>query len=285
MSNTIILSGKPVADKIKSQIKISVENYKKEGLSPTLALLRVGERPDDIAYEARVIANCAALDISVKTFFEPIDVSTEKLIRTLTLLNQDVSVHGILLFRPLPDHIDQSLVCKVIDPVKDIDCMGDINTAKVFLGDSAGFSPCTPEAVIQILKHYNYDLSGKNVVIVNRSLVLGKPLAMLFLKENATVTICHSKTKDLEKVTAAADIVVTGVGRAKFFTKEYFSENSIIVDVGINFSDGKMCGDVDFGQVSDYVEAITPVPGGVGGVTSTILLSHIIEAIKLQTKA
>lgn len=155
---------------------------------------------------------------------------------------------------------------------------------KVFTGDSDGIAPCTPEAVIEILKFYDFDLQGKNVTVVNRSMVLGKPLAMLFLAENATVTICHSKTRDLNEVTKRADIVVTGVGRGKYFGPDYFSKDSIVIDVGINFAGGKLCGDVDFDKVSGQVSAISPVPGGVGTVTSMILLSHVIKAMKLQKK-
>jgi methylenetetrahydrofolate dehydrogenase (NADP+)/methenyltetrahydrofolate cyclohydrolase len=155
---------------------------------------------------------------------------------------------------------------------------------KVFTGDSDGITPCTPEAVIEILKHYGYDLQGRNVAIVNRSMVLGKPLAMLFLAENATVTICHSKTRDLKEITKMADIAVTGIGKGKFFGPDYFSKDSIVIDVGINFAGGKLCGDVDFDKVSGQVSAISPVPGGVGTVTSMILLSHVIKAMKLQKK-
>ncbi len=162
--------------------------------------------------------------------------------------------------------------------------MSPVNIEKVFTGDSDGIAPCTPEAVIEILKFYDFDLQGKNVTVVNRSMVLGKPLAMLFLAENATVTICHSKTRALNEVTRRADIVVTGVGRGKYFGPDYFTEGSIVVDVGINFADGKLCGDVDFEEVAGHVSAISPVPGGVGTVTSMILLSHVIKAMKLQKK-
>jgi methylenetetrahydrofolate dehydrogenase (NADP+)/methenyltetrahydrofolate cyclohydrolase len=246
--------------------------------------MRAGEEPDDIAYENRIIKNCDSLGIEVKTVVVNRDIDMDEFMDILSELNQDPKIHGILVFRPLPKQLDLDVISRAVKAVKDIDCMNPINIQKVFEGDTSGILPCTPEACIEILKYYGYDLTGKNVAIVNRSMVLGKPLSMLFLLENSTVTICHSKTKDLPKVTRNADIVVTGVGRAKFFGNEYFSEQSVVVDVGINYEDGGLCGDVDFDSVSDKVSAITPVPGGVGTVTSMILLNNVIKAMKLQKK-
>lgn len=278
----MILKGKPVADQIKESIEEKVNRYKSQGILPTLAILRVGERDDDIAYESRVMKNCSAVGIEVKQVVVDHNINMVNFLEVLEQLNTDDTVHGILIFRPLPKQLDEDLICQSINPLKDVDCMSPINSAKVFTGDQEGFAPCTPEAVIEILNYYKYDLTGKNVVIVNRSMVLGKPLAMLFLAENSTVTICHSKTKNLENVLQNADIIVTGIGKPLFFGRECFSKEAIIVDVGINFKDGKMCGDVDYDNVESHVSAITPVPGGVGTVTSMILINHVLKGLELQ---
>jgi methylenetetrahydrofolate dehydrogenase (NADP+)/methenyltetrahydrofolate cyclohydrolase len=279
----MLLKGKPVADKIKEEIVSAVTECKNAGsVLPKLAVLRVGERADDVAYESRVLKNCAELGIVAEVTAVDSEIPMADFMKVLNGLNEDDETHGILIFRPLPQQLDMEAISRAIKPEKDIDCMSPVNAEKIFTGDPSGIPPCTPEAVIEILKYYQYELSGKNVAVVNRSMVLGKPLSMLFLAENATVTICHSKTKDLPQVTSTADIVVTGVGRSKFFGREYFSENSIVIDVGINMDNGNLCGDVDFDMVADSVAAITPVPGGVGTVTSMILLAHVIRAMRLQ---
>jgi methylenetetrahydrofolate dehydrogenase (NADP+)/methenyltetrahydrofolate cyclohydrolase len=282
----MLLKGKPVADKIKEEILAAAEENRAAGHdAPKIAILRAGERPDDLAYEARVLKNCAELGIEAEVVSVDNNIIMVDFAETLERLNKDPKTHGILVFRPLPAQLDLDAVCRIIMPEKDIDCMSPVNAEKIFVGDPTGIPPCTPEAVIEILKHYGYDLSGKNVAIVNRSMVLGRPLSILFLAENSTVTICHSKTKDLPKVTAGADIVVTGAGKAKFFGERYFSKDSVVVDVGINMDNGTLCGDVDFEAVSNAVAAITPVPGGVGTVTSMLLLKHVIRAMKLQQGA
>ncbi len=279
----MLLKGKPVADRIKADIIDAVENCRKTGgTMPRLAILRAGDRADDLAYEARVLKNCEELGIGAQVEAVDKDIDMADFLEVLSRLNEDPNIHGILVFRPLPPQLDQDAVSRMIKPEKDIDCMSTVNAEKVFSGDPDGIPPCTPEAVIELLKHYQYDLTGKNVVIVNRSMVLGKPLSMMFLSENATVTICHSKSTDLPQITSRADIVVTGVGKAGFFGPDYFSGDSVVIDVGINMEQGKLCGDVDFDQVSENVAAITPVPGGIGTVTSAILLSHVIKAMKLQ---
>ncbi len=279
---SVILYGKPVAEDIQADLTLRVAALKEKNIIPKLAILRAGERMDDTAYENKVLKLCMAvgIDFQVKVMADstPQDLFEEQLVK----LNNDPDIHGILVFRPLPKHIDEEKICSMIDPAKDIDCMNSENLKKVFIGDGSRIPPCTPEAVISILKHYNYQLTGKNVVIINRSLVLGKPLAMLFMEENSTVTICHSKTKDLPSITKNADIVVTGIGKGKFFTEEYFSENNTVVDVGINFVDGSMCGDIDYTAVAEKVKAITPVPGGVGIVTSNILLRHLVEVAETK---
>jgi methylenetetrahydrofolate dehydrogenase (NADP+)/methenyltetrahydrofolate cyclohydrolase len=188
-----------------------------------------------------------------------------------------------MLFRPLPAHLDQDKVSKVIDPVKDIDCMSPENLEKVFEGGADGYAPCTPKAVVEMLKGHQIPLKGANIVIAGRSMVVGKPLAMLLLKEDATVTICHSKTKDMPAVTRNADIVVAAIGMARFMNGDFFSPHSVVIDVGINDAgDGKICGDVDFEPVIDKVKAITPAVGGVGAITTTILLSHVVQACEMS---
>ncbi len=282
----MLLKGKPVADQMKEEIIAVVAERKEKGLNPPkIAILRVGSRPDDVAYESRVLKNCNELGIESEVVVVDDNIDMENFITVLDGLNENIEIHGILLFRPLPPQLDIDIISKQIKPEKDIDCMNPSNMEKLFSGDQSGMAPCTPEAVIEILKFYGYDLTGKNVVIVNRSMVLGKPLAMMFLNENATVTICHSKTNQLENITSNSDIVVTGVGKANFFHGNAFSKDSVVIDVGINFNqDQKMCGDVEFEKVFENVSAITPVPGGVGIVTSTILLKHVMKAMNLLSK-
>lgn len=279
----MLLKGKPVADKIKEEITAAVEERRTRGENPPkLSLIRVGENPDDIAYENRIIKNCTELGIDSQVAELPLSGSTGDVLKLLDQLNKDDTVSGIMVFRPLPKNFDMDVISKAIKPEKDIDSMSPTNLAKVVAGNKTALAPCTPEAVVEILKHYFDDLTGMNVVVVNRSLVLGKPLAMLLLDENATVTLCHSKTKDIQSLTKKADVVVSGIGRSNFFGQEYFSSGNIVIDVGINFVDGKMVGDVDFDQVEEKVKAITPVPGGVGTVTSMVLLRNVIKGMKLQ---
>lgn len=281
----MLLKGKPVADQIRIEIREAVESCMQSGRAlPKLAILRAGCRPDDIAYENRVLKNCSELGILAEVVEVDDNINMVNFINELQQLNEDQNIHGILIFRPLPKQLDMDLVSRTIKPEKDIDCMSPVNAEKVFLGDKSGIAPCTPEAVIEILKFYGYDLEGKHVAVVNRSMVLGKPLTMLFLNENSTVTLCHSKTKNLPEVTANADIVVTGAGKSKFFGKDFFSIDSVIVDVGINTDEaGNLCGDVNFDEVVESVSAISPVPGGVGTVTSMILLKHVIRAMEQQS--
>ena len=273
------LKGKPVADAIKADVSARAASLKEKGVTPVLAVVRVGARLDDISYERRVLKNCDAVGITPKVEVLDENATQQEVEECVRSLSNDDKVHGILVFQPLPRHIDQSAIANVISPQKDIDCMNPENLKKVFLGDESAVKPCTPEAVIEVLKYYGFELSGANVVIVNRSLVVGKPLSMLFLNENSTVTICHSRTKNLPEITKKADIVVSGIGKPSFFGSNYFTKDSIIIDVGINFDEnGKMCGDVDCAQVENMAAAITPVPGGVGSVTSAILLRHLIES-------
>jgi methylenetetrahydrofolate dehydrogenase (NADP+) / methenyltetrahydrofolate cyclohydrolase len=278
------LAGKPVVESLRENIKSRVASLAEKNVSPTMLLIRVGEREDDISYERGILKNCDLLGIKINVKQLPLDVSMEELTKVFEEANKDANVHGIMIFRPLPEHLDMDVVVNLIDPAKDIDCMSPLNLEKVFEGHSDGFAPCTPKAVIEILKHYEVPLKGANVVVAGRSLVVGKPLAMLLLDENATVTICHSRTKDMPSVTSKADIVVAAIGKAKFMTEDFFSEDQVVVDVGINDDgNGKICGDVDYDAVFDKVKALNPAIGGVGLITTTILLNHVVQACEKLT--
>ena len=274
-----ILYGQPVVDSIKSDLTERVRILKEKGVSPGLAILRAGERPDDIAYENRLSSMCEMLGIRYRTVEVNRSISQYDLSSALDRLNRRSDVHGIIVFRPLPDHIDDDLICDLISVDKDIDCMNPDNLKGLFTGRNKAFAPCTAEAVIELLKFYKYPLDGANVAIINRSTVIGKPLTLLFLNENSTVMICHSHTRNIKRITRSADIVVTGTGKGEYFGPDYVSPGTVVVDVGINFKeDGTMTGDVDFEEVCKKAAAVTPVPKGIGGVTSVILLRHIIES-------
>jgi len=281
----LILYGKEVADKLSEEIIEEVKKIKEKGIEPKLAIVRVGRNESDLSYERGAIKRAEKLGIKVEVVELQEDIKTSDLVECLERINNDIYIHGILLFRPLPKHIDENTIKNSINPIKDIDCINPINVAKVMEGDKTGFAPCTPSAVIEILNHYNIDLKGKNVVVVGRSMVVGKPLSMLLLNEDATVTVCHSKTKNLKEITKKADILIVAIGRAKYINREYVNNKTILIDVGINVdSVGNLCGDVDFEDVKDIVSDITPVPGGVGAVTNTVLFKNLIKACKLQTE-
>lgn len=280
------LIGKPVVEALRENIKTRVAALGENNVRPTMLLIRVGEREDDISYERGILKNCDLLGIQINVKQLPVTVTMDELKKVFEDANSDDNIHGIMIFRPLPDHLDPEVVRNLINPVKDIDCMSPVNLEQVFEGNSTGFAPCTPKAVIEILKGYDIPLKGANVVVAGRSLVVGKPLAMLLLDENASVTICHSRTKDMPSVTKKADIVVAAIGKAKFMTEEFFSEDSIVVDVGINDDgNGKICGDVDYDAVFDKVKALNPAIGGVGLITTTILLDHVVQACEKMTAA
>lgn len=276
-----ILRGKAVADSIKEKMAQDIEELKGQGKVPTLGIVRLGQNPGDISYEKSIIKNCDNIGIETEIFEKEETISTEELVELIEELNENDKISGILIFRPLPKHIDEDLITDTISPSKDVDCMHPLNLEKIFEGDLSGFAPCTPKAAMEVLKHYQVPLEGKNVVVVNRSMVVGKPLAMMLLEENATVTICHSRTQNLDEITNRADVVVVALGRAKFFDESYFNEDSIIIDVGVSLDeDGKLSGDVDYDKLVEMVDKITPVPGGVGSVTTSILLSQVVLACK-----
>lgn len=279
----ILIKGKPVADKIKEKLKKEVAELKEKGITPKLAIIRVGDDPGDMAYERGAIKTMVSVNIETDVRVLSKDISKDEFIKELKSINDDKSVHGILILRPLPDQLDESVIKNVIAPEKDVDCFSPVNVAKVFEGDETGFPPCTPSAVMEILKHYEIPLKGKNAVVIGRSMIVGKPAAMLLLKEHATVTICHSRTKDLPKVASGAELLVVGIGRAKMIDSSYIREGAVVIDVGINVDeDGELCGDVDTDDCVDKASMITPVPGGVGSVTTSVLAKHVVKACKMQ---
>ncbi len=276
----LILKGAPVTAAISKRTIENVSLLTERGINPTLAILRVGERPDDLSYENSASKKCSQLGIEVKKVTLPSDVTEERFFSTLDSLNFDPSVHGILMFRPLPKHIDGEKARGLLKPEKDVDGCTDGSLAGVFTGSGEGFAPCTAKAVMEILKFYGYDCTGKRAAILGRSLVIGRPVAMMLMHENATPTICHTRTKDLPDISREADIVIACTGKMESLGRECFREGQLVIDVGVswNMEKGKLCGDVRFDEVQDIVEAITPVPGGVGGVTTAVLVSNVVEA-------
>lgn len=278
-----VLKGADVVEAINAKVIAAVEELKTKGIDATLAILRVGERGDDISYEKGVTKRAEKVGVAIKNVVLPADVSQDDLIAAVEALNADASVHGVLMFRPLPEHLDENLVCNKLDPAKDIDGITDASMVGVYTGSKAGFAPCTPSACMEILEHFGIEIKGKNAVVVGRSLVVGKPAAMMLLDRQATVTVAHSRTVDLPAVVRSADIVIACVGRAKMIDASYLSPGQVIIDVGINFTEeGNLCGDVDYEAAEAVVGAITPVPGGVGTVTTSVNLLHVVEAAQKQ---
>ena len=279
---TVKLTGKPVVEHLRGNIKARVAELKERNIVPTILIIRVGNKEDDVFYERSILKNCSLLGIEGRVKELPKNVSMGELIKIIEDANDDENIHGIMMFRPLPEHLNQKEILEKINPKKDIDGMTPVNLEKIFEGDDSGFSPCTPKAVIEMLKYYDIPLQGSNVVVAGRSQVVGKPLAMLLLKENATVTICHSKTKNMSSITSKADVVVAAIGKAKFMGEEYFTKSSIVIDVGVNDDgNGKICGDVDYDNTFGKVKALSPPTGGVGTITTTILLEQAVKACEM----
>lgn len=279
-----LLKGKEVAQAINERSKKDVELLKQKGITPTLAILRVGEKADDLSYERGAIKRCSEVGVEVKVIALPQDVKKEDFYKELDKLNNDNNVHGILVFRPLPKQLDNELCRNSINPKKDVDGCSDSSLAGVFTNKELGFAPCTAQAAIEILEYYNIDVTGKNVVVLGRSLVVGKPVSTMLTNKNATVTICHTKTVNTENITKNADIIVTATGQMESLTKDYFKEGQTVIDVGISWNETKqkLCGDVVFEEVEPIINNITPVPGGVGSVTTSVLVNHVVEACKRQ---
>ena len=275
------LLGKEVTAALNERIKADAEALKAKGVNPTLCIIRVGENESDISYERGATKRCETLGVACEKILLPEDVSQEELLATIDKVNKNDQIHGVLLFRPLPKHLDQSVIENALDPAKDVDCMTDGSMSGVFTGKNVGFPPCTPQACMEILDHYGIDCTGKKAVVVGRSLVVGKPAAMMLIKKNATVTVCHTRTVDMPSVVREADIVIVAAGRAGVVDDTYLRAGQVVIDVGINVNaQGKLCGDVDFEKAEPIVEAITPVPGGVGSVTTSVLVGHVVEAAK-----
>ncbi len=275
-----IWKGKAVADALNEKMIANVGVLKEKGVTPTLAILRVGERPDDISYEKGAIKRCDQVGVAVKQVLLPADVDSDAFFKTLDELNNDDSVHGILMFRPLPKHLDGEKARKALNPAKDVDGCTDGSLAGVFTNTPLGFPPCTAQAAMEILDFYGVDCKGKRAAVIGRSLVIGRPVAMMLMHKNATPTICHTKTVDMPSIIREADIVIVAAGQMETIGKEYFKPGQVVVDVGINWNEakGKLCGDVKFDEVEPIVAAITPVPGGVGSVTTAVLVSHVVDA-------
>lgn len=274
-----IIKGKPVADAISEDLAKKVAELKEKGFSPKLVIVRVGANPSDLSYEKGALKRCESIGILAEVKELPEDINQKDFITELEKVNNDNNVHGILIFRPLPKQLDENVIKYVISPEKDMDCFSPVNVAKVMENDPTGFAPCTPSAVMEILKYYNVPMKGKKAVVVGRSMVVGKPVSMLLLNENATVTICHSKTQDMPDVCSEADILVVGIGRAKMLDSKYIGEGAVVIDVGINVDEaGNLCGDVDTDDCMEKSSMITPVPGGVGSVTTSILAKHVVKA-------
>ncbi len=269
-----LLDGKLTAAKVKSNIAAQIENDKKAGLrAPGLAVILVGENPASQVYVKNKIKDCGETGIESKPFILPETTSENELIEIIKRLNDDESVDGILVQLPLPKGIDERRVIETISPQKDVDAFHPSNVGRITLGLD-GFAPCTPAGVMRLLEEYNIDIAGKNCVVVGRSNIVGKPMALLLLAKNGTVTVCHSKTPDLATFTKSADILVVAVGRAKMITGDMIKDGAVVVDVGMNRVDGKLCGDVDFDGCKEKASFITPVPGGVGPMTRAMLLEN-----------
>ena len=274
------LRGKKVSDGIKEYVSKELETL---SFVPKLAIVRVGENPDDMSYERGATKKLKSFGLDMASYVFPQDISDEAFKKAFKDINEDDEVTGILLLRPLPRTINEKDIENMIDPKKDLDGISPINIAKVFAGDTSGFSPCTAEAVIEVLKAYDIELTGKRVTVVGRSMVVGKPVSMLLLKENATVTMTHTRTVDLKKTCSDAEIVIAAAGRAKMLNSDYCGQDAVMIDVGINVDEnGKLCGDVDYATLDGKASAATPVPGGVGTVTTAVLAKHLIQAAKIR---
>lgn len=273
----IALKGAAVSAKIKEEVEGLLTGL--HGRKPKLAIVRVGERPDDLSYERGALKKMESFGLQAESFAFPEDITDEAFKKEFETINLNREIDGILLLRPLPKQINEKDIEHMIDPGKDLDGISPENIAKVFAGDDTGFAPCTAEAVIEVLKANNIALSGKRVAVVGRSMVVGRPLSMLMLKEHATVTICHTRTENLKETCKHAEILVAAAGRAKMIDASYVGDGAVVIDVGINVDeDGKLCGDVDFDSLEGTASMATPVPGGVGAVTTAVLARHLVKA-------
>ena len=285
-----LLLGKEVTDALNANLQTRTAALREKGVTPTLGIIRVGENPSDLSYEKGAVKRAELVGVNVVKFVLPEDATKADVLAAIDKVNADDSIHGVLMFRPLPKHLkaDQTEICNRLDPKKDVDCMTDLSNAGVFEGRSdLGFAPCTPAACMEILDYYGIDCKGKNAVVIGRSLVVGKPAAMMLMGKNATVTVCHTKTVNTAEIARSADILVSAAGVLGSLTKEYARPGQVVIDVSINWDaekpnakggKGAIAGDAKFEEVEPIVEAITPVPGGVGSVTTSVLMKHVVEA-------
>ena len=272
-----ILKGLPVANAINEKLMEQVKSI--EGSLPHLAIIRVGERPDDCSYERGAVKKMDKVGVRCTTYTFDADIDNDTFQAEFDKINENPDIDGILMLRPLPKQLDEKQIENKIDPRKDLDGISPLNLAKVYAGDESGYAPCTAEAVIEMLDYAGIDIKGKRVTVVGRSLVIGKPVSMLLMKRNATVTVCHTKTVDMAGTCKNAEILVAAAGSARMIKKEYVADGAVVIDVGINVDDeGSLCGDVDFDAISDIAAIATPVPGGVGSVTTSVLAKHLVKA-------
>ena len=280
-----LLKGVPVAAAINARTAADVEMLKGKGVEPCLAIVQLGNNDADTAYATSAKKKCAASGVAVKDVALAADISEAELIEKINELNEDAAVHGVLILRPLPAHINDDNIRAALKPEKDIDGITDISLSGVFTGNSVGYAPCTAQACIEILDYYGINLKGKDVCVIGRSLVVGRPVAMMALGRNATVTVCSSATVDTPAHARQADVIIAAIGKAGMVDSSYLSEGQILIDVGINVNaEGKLCGDVDSSSADEAAAAYTPVPGGVGSVTTSVLMSHVVNAAKIAAE-
>ena len=282
------LLGKEVNEALVATLQTRTAALREKGIAPTLGIIRLGENPSDLSYEKGATKRAEEVGVNVKNYILPEDASKEDVLKVIDEVNADASVHGVLMFRPLPKHLkaDQDEICNRLAPCKDVDSMTHMSNAGVFEGQDLGYAPCTPAACMEILDHYGIDCKGKNAVVIGRSLVVGKPAAMMLMAKNATVTVCHTRTVNTAEICKNADIIVTAAGVLNSLTKDFVRPGQIVIDVSMNWNPekitskgkGGMSGDCIYDEVEPIVEAITPVPGGVGAVTTTVLMKHVVEA-------
>ena len=274
-----LLKGAPVAAAITENLIRRAQALRSEGVLPKLAMLRIGERTDDVAYERAAARRCESVGIQTERTVLPADCTEQDVISALRRINSDDAIHGCLMFRPLPKHLNERRVCEALSPSKDVDGMTFASLTTVFTRSGEGFAPCTAQSVVELLDHYGVEIDGARTAVIGRSLVIGRPAAMMLLARNATLTMCHTHTKDLPAVCREAEILIVASGHAGSVTKDYVNRNQVVIDVGINAApDGGVCGDVLFNDVEPLVRAISPVPSGVGAVTTAVLCKHVIEA-------
>ncbi|WP_350455032.1 bifunctional 5,10-methylenetetrahydrofolate dehydrogenase/5,10-methenyltetrahydrofolate cyclohydrolase [Slackia heliotrinireducens] len=275
-----ILKAAPVVAAMAEELALRAQACRAAGAAPTLVILRVGNKPDDLSYERGARKRCESVGVDLRVEVLPEDCSQDELLAAIHAINDDESIHGCIMMRPLPGGFDEHAACQALDPAKDVDCMTDGSLMGVFVNNGQGYPPCTAQAVLEMLDHYGYDLTGAKVTVIGRSLVIGKPVSVMLQARNATVTMCHTRTKDLASECRNADIVVVAAGRIGTLRSEHVRAGQTIIDVGINWDEdaGKLAGDVDFASVEPIVAAISPVPGGVGSVTTAVLAKHVIDA-------